>query len=388
MDNSGKYQRYQRQIKLKELGITGQDKLFQSKVLVVGAGGLGCPALQYLAAAGVGTIGIIDFDIVELSNLQRQTLYSFEDIGKPKAIKAAEKLKIFNPDIQFHIHNLKIEPKNALELIGDYDLVLDGTDNFATRYLINDACVLLNKPLVYGAILRFEGQVGVFNLPDKHNHKTDYRDLFPNPPLPSTVPSCNEAGVLGVLPGIIGTLQAAEAIKIFTGIGEPLCNKILSYNVLSNLFYEFNISPSKNKKNSYPKDKPDFINFDYEWYCGARYEPLEITAGDFELLRKTEEITIMDVREPGELPEVDEFSFIQIPLSRFEETIAEHLIKNKTVIFCLSGKRSLTAAKILKEKFPDAEVYSLKGGIEEWKRHQLKKIVEKNQIPEHETGKN
>ena len=375
MNNYNKYERYQRQIKLKELRTTGQDKLFQSKVLVAGAGGLGCPALQYLAAAGVGTIGIIDFDMVELSNLQRQTLYSVEDIGKSKAIRAVEKLKVFNPDIQFHIHNLKLESKNALELIGNYDIVMDGTDNFPTRYLINDACVLLNKPLVYGAILRFEGQAGVFNLQDKNNYKTNYRDLFPNPPLPSTVPSCNEAGVLGVLPGIIGTLQAAEVIKIITGIGDPLSNKILSYNVLNNLFYEFNISPAPGTKTSYPKNKTEFENFDYEWFCGARHEQLEVTADDFEHLLKSGNITVIDVREPGELPAVAEFSFVQIPLSCFEETITKHSVKNTTIFFCQSGKRSLTAAKMLKEKFPDGRVYSLKGGMEEWKKHQLKKIL-------------
>jgi len=378
MENNNIYDRYQRQITLKEFGKEGQEKLLKAKVLVVGAGGLGCPALQYLAAAGVGSIGIVDFDIVELSNLQRQTLYNVTDIGKPKAALAAEKLRLFNPDIQFHVHEVRLDSKNAWELISEYDIVLDGTDNFATRYLVNDACVLLSKRLVYGAILRFEGQVGIFNFSGRHHHyKTNYRDLFPKPPLPSTVPSCNEAGVLGVLPGIIGIMQAAEVIKIITGIGEPLCNKILSYNVLNNSFYEFNISPAKNTDAFFPKSKSEFENFDYEWYCGAKQEPLEITIGDFEQLRANEEITIIDVRETGELPSVNEFSFIQIPLSRFGIVIEKHLIKNKTIIFCQSGKRSLTAAKMLKEKFPESSVYSLKGGIEEWKKHQIRRLVEK-----------
>lgn len=379
MKNNNQFERYRRQITLKELGVEGQEKLSNAKVLVTGAGGLGCPALQYLAAAGVGTIGIVDFDVVELSNLQRQTLFNESDIGKPKAATASDKLKLFNPEIQFNVHNIKIDSKNALNLINDYDVVLDGTDNFSTRYLVNDACVLLDKPLVYGAILRFEGQVGVFNLSYTHNrYKTNYRDLFPKPPLPATVPSCNEAGVLGVLPGIIGTMQAAEVIKIITGIGNPLCNKILSYNVLSNLFYEFDITPVQNEKADFPKSKDEFENFDYDWFCGAVHDILEISISDFEQLAANEEISIIDVREIGELPAVHEFSFVQIPLSSFENGIKEHSFANKTVIFCQSGKRSLTAAKLFHEKFPQATVYSLQGGIEAWKKYGMKSFVQEN----------
>ena len=372
-----KYERYQRQIVLKELGVTGQDKLFKSKVLVVGAGGLGCPALQYLAASGVGTIGIIDFDIVELSNLQRQTLYNIDNIGKPKALIVAEKLKAFNLGIQIISYNEKLTTTNALDILKYFDIVIDGSDNFATRYLVNDACVLLNKPLIYGAILRFEGQVAVFNLPDKKSGiKTNYRDLFPTPPNPSTVPSCNEAGVLGVLPGIIGTMQAAEAIKIITGIGEPLCNKIISYNVLNNSFYEFNISPVGNVNGAFPKNESEFLSFNYEWFCCAMREPLEITCADFEQLRKAEEISIIDVREIGEQPFVDDFFYNQVPLSEFSFVNAEPFIKNKIVLFCQSGKRSLKAAKMIKEKFPGCIVFSLKGGIEAWSKFHSKTLVE------------
>ena len=368
MESSNKYERYLRQVTLKELGTAGQNKLFRAKVLVVGAGGLGCPALQYLAAAGVGTIGIVDFDFVELSNLQRQTLYSVEDIGKSKAVIAAGKLSLHNPDVQFQIHDLKLDSKNALGFFNEYDIVLDGTDNFSTRYLINDACVLLDKPLVYGAVLRFEGQVGVFNFPDKNNCKTNYRDLFPKPPVPGTVPSCNEAGVLGVLPGIIGTLQAAETIKLITGIGEPLCNKILSYNLLNNLFYEFNISPVENKTESYPKNETEFVNFDYDWFCGVVHDPIEISVKEFDSLRNQEVINIIDVREEGELPVVNEFSFTQIPLSRFDVSSAEPFVQKSIVVFCQSGKRSLKAAKMIKEKFSGCKVFSLEGGIEAWKK--------------------
>lgn len=366
MDGLNKYTRYQRQIKLKELGTKGQDRLFQARVLVIGAGGLGCPALQYLAAAGVGTIGIVDFDIIQLSNLQRQTLYNIEDIGKSKAVIAAEKLSAFNPDIQFLVHNIQLTTKDALELLEMYDVIMDGTDNFPTRYMVNDACILLNKPLVYGAILRYEGQVGVFNLADKSNAKANYRDLFPKPPIPSTVPSCSEAGVLGMLPGIIGTLQASEVIKIITGIGEPLCNKVLSYNILNNVFYEFDIPPAQNIKTHYPKNKLEFEDFDYEWLCGTPHKHFEITVNDFEDLRKSNGITIMDVREIGELPVVEEFPYIHLPFSAFMEKITDYRPNNKTVIFCQTGKRSLAAAQILKEKFPDDEVYSLEGGIQEW----------------------
>lgn len=370
MEDSTKYQRYQRQIVLKEFGAIAQEKLLQAKVLVVGAGGLGCPALQYLSAAGVGTIGIIDFDIVELTNLQRQTLYTVEDIGKPKAQTSADKLKAFNPGIQIKVYNTKLDSTNALEIMNAYDVVIDGSDNFATRYLVNDACVLLNKPLVYGAVLRFEGQVGVFNLMDKETGCiTNYRDLFPQPPLPASVLSCNEAGVIGVLPGIIGTMQAAEALKIITGIGKPLCNKIVSYNLLNNLFYEFSISPAKEVNVNIPKTKLAFLNFNYEWFCGAIDEPLEISPEEFDKLRLKEKINIIDVREIDELPVVDEFLFTQIPLSSFEEAIAEISIDNRIVIFCQTGKRSLAAVKMLTEKFPGCMAYSLQGGVEAWKKH-------------------
>ena len=369
---SNKYERYHRQILLNEFGTAAQEKLFQAKVLVVGAGGLGCPALQYLSAAGVGNIGIIDFDMVELTNLQRQTLYSIDDIGKPKTQTAADKLKAFNPDILFHIHNIKLDSKNALEIISDYDVVIDGTDNFATRYLVNDACVLLNKPLMYGAVLRFEGQVGVFNLAEKGTDiKANYRDLFPVPPDPSSAPSCNEAGVLGVLPGIIGTMQASETIKIITGIGKPLCNTIVSYNALTNLFYEFLISPAKEINSSIPKSKKAFREFDYEWFCGSHEELHEITPVEFDILRTQEKLEIIDVREIHELPAVDEFIFTQIPLSTFEGAVKDISTKNKIIVFCQIGKRSLSAVNMLNEKFPGCDAVSLKGGIQAWKKHQL-----------------
>lgn len=372
-ETRNKYYRYKRQTVLKEFGTEAQDKLFCSSVVVIGAGGLGCPAMQYLAAAGVGTIGIVDFDKVELSNLQRQTLYIPDDIGRYKAAVAAEKLKTFNPDIQFNIYTTRLTTGNALEILQPYDIIIDGTDNFSTRYLINDACVLLKKPLIYGAVLQMEGQVGVFNLLDNESSViANYRDLFPQPPLASTAPSCNEAGVLGVLPGVIGTMQAAEAIKIITGIGKPLCNKILSCNVSNNMFYELSISPSEKAGANFPATPADFKKIDYDWFCGMEHHAEEITISEFEALMENENIQIIDVREADELPKMDVFNTLQIPLSRFAEGVQDIDTKSKIVVLCQSGMRSLKAVKLLKEKFPDGRFYSLAGGILEWEKHQIK----------------
>jgi molybdopterin/thiamine biosynthesis adenylyltransferase/rhodanese-related sulfurtransferase len=362
--------RYQRQIQLKEIGSVGQDKIAQAKVLIIGAGGLGCPALQYLAAAGVGTIGIVDFDVVEMSNLQRQILYAVDDIGQPKAITAAKKLEALNPEIAIKSYNIQITNKNALEILENYDIIIDGSDNFATRYLINDACVLLDKPLVYGAVLRFEGQIGVFNLEDKETHiKTNYRDLFPKAPDLASAISCNDVGVLGVIPGIIGTMQATEALKIITGVGKPLSNKIISYNALENSFYDFEIVASTSKSIDFPKSRTAFLDFNYDWTCAPNLNIDTLTVEEFDVLRKNEKITIIDVREKGELPFVDEFSFTLIPLSEFENLVSTISQKNKIVVFCKSGQRSLKALKLLKEKYPDCQAYSLTGGIENWKHN-------------------
>jgi adenylyltransferase/sulfurtransferase len=265
MNNNYDHRQYKRQLILKELGKEGQDKLRRAKVLVVGAGGLGCPALQYITAAGVGTIGIVDFDLIDISNLHRQVLYTFDDIGKPKAETAAAKLRTMNPDAEILVYPITLTKRNALEIIAGFDLIIDGTDNLTSRYLINDTCVSLGKPFVFGAVWQFEGQIGVFNLSNENEgYTSNYRDLFPNPPDPSTSPSCIEAGVLGVLPGIIGTLQATEAIKIITGIGKPLANKILTYSALHNSFYEFHISPVEKVNGLMPSDENEFRNFDYE----------------------------------------------------------------------------------------------------------------------------
>jgi adenylyltransferase/sulfurtransferase len=360
--------RYQRQVQLKEIGQLGQDKITQAKVLIIGAGGLGCPVLQYLAAAGVGTIGIVDFDVVEMSNLQRQILFTVDDIGKSKAITAVKRLEALNPEIKIQAFNFQITNKNALEILENYDIIIDGSDNFTTRYLINDACVILDKPLVYGAVLRFEGQIGVFNLEDAATHiKTNYRDLFPESPNSASAISCNEVGVLGVIPGIIGTMQATEALKIITGVGKPLANKIISYNALENSFYDFEIVVNTNQSIVFPKNKKDFLDYDYEWNCNSNSVVENLSVEEFDILRIKEKITIIDVREKGELPVVDEFSFTLIPLSEFENLVSTISQENKIVVFCKTGQRSAKGVQLLKEKYPNCEVFSLLGGIENWK---------------------
>jgi len=359
--------RYQRQIQLKEIGQMGQDKIAKAKALIIGAGGLGCPVLQYLAAAGVGTIGIVDFDVVELSNLQRQILYTVDDIGQSKATTVAKKLEALNPEIKIESYNIQITNKNALEILENYDIIIDGSDNFVTRYLINDACVLLDKPLIYGAVLRFEGQLGVFNLADKMtNFKTNYRDLFPKPPDLNSAISCNDVGVLGVIPGIIGTMQATEALKIITAIGKPLANKIISYNALENTFYDFEIISNANSSIDFPKNIKAFLDYNYEWFCNSNLDVEPLSVEEFDVLKKQEKITIIDVREKGELPFVDEFPFTLIPLSEFENLISTISQENKIVVFCKSGQRSAKAIKIIKEKYPNCQAFSLKGGIEAW----------------------
>ena len=364
--------RYKRQIQLQEIGQVGQDKIAQAKVLIIGAGGLGCPALQYLAAAGVGMLGIVDFDVVEMSNLQRQILYGVDNIGQSKAITAAKKLKALNPEIKIKTYNCQIDVINAFEILEKYDLIIDGSDNFSTRYLINDACLILDKPLIYGAVLRFEGQIGVFNLADANHVKTNYRDAFPEFPEVSTVMSCNDVGVLGVVPGIIGTMQATEALKIITGVGKPLTNKIVTYNALENTFYDVEIVPNIDPSIDYPKSKAAFLNYDYSWFCNSNLDTKSISVEEFDILRTNERTTVIDVREKGEFPVVNEFLFESIPLSEFRNLVSTIAQENKIVFFCKSGQRSAQAVKLLKEKFPDCQAYSLTGGIDEWKIKNLK----------------
>jgi len=369
MDRKELYERYQRQVILPGFGDQGQQKLLNAKVLVVGAGGLGCPVLQYLAAAGIGTIGVVDDDVVSLNNLQRQVLYSVSDIGSAKVERAASVLQQLNPDIKIIPYNERLTVQNALNLFDVFDIIIDGTDNFSTRYMINDACVLLNKPLVYGAISQFEGQVSVFNFRQNNNAEpVNYRDLFPHPPKEDDVLSCAESGVLGVLPGIIGTMMANETIKLITGIGETLANRLLTYNALNNQVYQWALPARSGTRSLIPEDEAAFLQMEYEWLCSSERTQSEIDVAIFNDLIAKETVDVIDVREPGEMPAVNDFSNIQIPLSRLAENI--FLIKSDTIVaFCQSGKRSLQAVKILSGIFrSEKKIYSLRGGVVEWKK--------------------
>lgn len=357
--------RYQRQILLKDFGLAGQEKLFRAKVLVIGAGGLGCPILQYLAAAGVGTLGVVDHDTVELSNLHRQTLYSVSDVGRLKADCATERLSQFNPDIKLISYPLQLNNQNAALIMSKFDLVIDGSDNFPTRYLVNDACVLLNLPLVYGALSVSEGHIAVFNVSNAEGVKVNYRDLFPNPPLPGEVLNCSEAGVLGVLPGIVGTMQASEAIKLISGIGQPLINQMLIYNLYSSETYKVNLSPSNEDGATAPKDLDAFLQTDYNWFCGikeSKAEIQELSPGEFREAIFEDEYSIIDVREAGEIPQVSDFEHLQIPLSQLRKQVPV-IQADKVILFCQSGVRSLIAAELLQQSYPEKEFYSLAGGV-------------------------
>ena len=371
MSNKNPYERYHRQVILPEFGIDGQQKLLRAKVLVIGAGGLGCPALQYLTAAGIGTIGIVDDDVVALNNLHRQVLYSVNDIGLSKAERAAGILRQLNPDIRIIPYNERLTTQNALQLFDEFEIIIDGTDNFSTRYMINDACVLMNKPLVYGAISQFEGQVSLFNQPlTGSNEAVNYRDLFPDPPKEGEVLNCAEAGVLGVLPGIVGTMMANETIKLITGIGEPLVNQLLTYNALSNQVFVLNLSARSETRSLIPKNESEFLKTDYVWLCSSPVASEEIDVDTFNGLIEKENVDMIDVRELHEIPSVNEFNHLRIPLAQLADNAWS--IKSENVIaFCQSGKRSLQAAKILNGIFGNSKkIYSLRGGIIEWKKQQ------------------
>jgi adenylyltransferase/sulfurtransferase len=367
MDEKELYERYQRQIILPEFGEEGQQKLLKAKVLVIGAGGLGCAVLQYLTAAGVGTIGIVDDDVVTLNNLHRQVLYSVNDIGLSKAERAAHILHQLNPEIKIVSYNERLTVQNALIHFEEFDIIIDGTDNFSTRYMINDACVLMNKPLVYGAIFQFEGQVSVFNFKRNENDEAvNYRDLFPNPPKEDEVLSCAEAGVLGVLPGVIGTMMANETIKVITGIGEPLADQLFTYNALNNQVYQLTLSARKETRSLIPESEAAFLQMDYEWLCSSEMRQSQIDAETFNALIANGNVDVIDVREPHEMPAANDFSNIKIPLAQLPENIS--LIKSDTIVtFCQSGNRSLQAVKILSGIFGKGKrIYSLRGGIEVW----------------------
>lgn len=370
MERNISYQRYHRQMILKIFGETGQQKLLQAKVLVIGAGGLGCSALQYLAAAGVGIIGIVDDDVVALSNLHRQVLYTVTDIGLPKASQAAEKLRALNPEINVVVYNERLTTDNAIAIASDYDLVMDGTDNFASRYLINDACVLLNKPLVYGAVSQFEGQVAIFNV--GATNRINYRDLFPHPPQNDEVLNCAEAGVLGVLPGIIGAMQANEIIKLITGIGKPLIHRMVTYNVLNNQIFEVELVARNETRALIPPNVAAFREMDYVELCASTTASFDIDALFFNQLIANGNVTVIDVRALGEMPAISEFDVSAMPLKRLQEIVPQ--LKQDTIVtLCQTGKKSAVAARQLIGIFGTTKkIYSLQGGILKWKQQYSK----------------
>ncbi len=339
--------RYSRQIILPEIGITGQEKLKNAKVLMIGAGGLGCPVLQYLVASGIGELGIVDDDIVDISNLHRQILYSVNDIGGLKAVLAKQKLELLNPHTFITAYKVRFTLDNAAAICGVYDLVIDGSDNFETRYLINDTCVALNKPFVFGAIYKFEGQVSVFN----YQNGPNYRDVFPEAPLLNEVPNCAEIGVLGVLPGIIGTYMANEAIKIICGIGETLSGKLMTMNALDNTTNIFKIGTTQ--KQIQVKD----INI----LTPSGYDELTIDDLNAWIGESADEILLVDVREAYEFEDYN-MGGLNIPLYELKDRVAE-LPRGKKLIFCCyTGQRSKMAIQLIKPLYK-GEMYSLKNGL-------------------------
>ncbi len=364
------FDRYRRHLTLPELGLEGQKKLLESSVLLIGAGGLGCPTAQYLAAAGVGRIGLVDDDVVSASNLQRQILYSTHDIGRPKVEVAEERLTGLNPDVAIEGIRARLDSSNALELFADYDVIIDGTDNFPTRYLTNDACVLLGKPNVHGSIFRFEGQASVFDA----RYGPCYRCLYPEPPPPGAVPSCAEGGVLGILPGTIALVQATETVKLLTGLGRPLYGRLLHYDALEMSWREFKMS--KDPGCALCGDAPSIKELiDYEGFCGmparegtAEHELVQTAAADLAARRVAgEDPFLLDVRRADERETATIEGSHWIPLDELEARIGE-LIPAKDaplVVYCHHGARSEKAVRLLLERgFRGAE--NLDGGIEAW----------------------
>lgn len=362
--------RYSRHLILPEVGLAGQKKICSTSVLCIGAGGLGSPIAMYLAAAGVGKIGLLDFDSVDFSNLQRQILHHTSDVGRPKTDSAAETIKGINPDTELVIYNTRISSENALDIVRPFDIVVDGTDNFPTRYLTNDACVLLKKPNVYGSIFRFEGQASVFA---PHLGGPCYRCLYPEPPPPGMVPSCAEGGVLGVLPGIVGCIQATEILKLALGQGSSLIGRLLLFNALDMKFREVKLR--RDPQCPICGDNPTIKELiDYEQFCGIPQEeekpgvnPDEVTVQEMKQAIEDPSlgVRVIDVREPDEYEIAHINGVPQIPLSLLNERFTELDPNQKIYIHCKSGVRSLKALNFLREQ-GFKYVKSVKGGISAW----------------------
>lgn len=346
--------RYFKQTILKEVGTHGQQKLIEAKLLVVGAGALACPVLQYLTAAGIGTIGIVDDDIVSESNLHRQVLYTTNDIDLPKVQVAKDRLNAINPFVNIAIYQERLSINNVVDIINNYDIIIDCSDNFPTRYLINDVCIKYNKPFVYGAIDAFNGQIAVFN----YKESASYRCVFPDIPK-KNIPNCNEMGVIGILPSIIGSLQANEAIKMILNIGDLLSNKLLTYNALTNEFKQFNI-----KKNDtiidmikqYPLQEEVIDN------CEVNNGIKNISSSDFKTLQYNKDYTILDVRKIGEQPMLQQDNVVQISLSLLPFKLKDLDKLQQYIVVCQSGARSKQAAQLLVDN-NFTQIYNLEDGL-------------------------
>jgi adenylyltransferase/sulfurtransferase len=363
--------RYSRHLIMPEVGVEGQRKLKAARVLCIGAGGLGSPASLYLAAAGVGTLGLVDFDTVDFSNLQRQILFSTNDVGRPKLRAASDRLQGLNPNIRVVRHETMLNSSNALEIFKDYDIIVDGADNFPTRYLVNDACVLLGKPNVYGSIFRFDGQISIFAT----KNGPCYRCLYPEPPPPGLVPSCAEGGVLGVLPGVVGTIQATEAIKLILGAGDPLIGRLLLFDALQMKFRTLKLQ--KDRECPVCGEHPTVTKLiDYEQFCGITPATRAADKGDVDAAFETNvedlkahldkgDVWLLDVREPREFEIARIPGSTLIPLGELPKRLSEVPTDQDVIVHCKSGVRSAKAVNLLREN-GYTRVKNLKGGILDW----------------------
>jgi adenylyltransferase/sulfurtransferase len=367
--NPEQIRRYSRHLILPEVGMEGQKKICRSSVLCIGAGGLGSPAALYLAAAGIGKLGIVDFDQVELSNLQRQILHGDQEVGHPKTASAKASLNRLNPNVDVVLHEARLTSQNAFEIIQPYDIVVDGTDNFPTRYLSNDACVLLKKPNVYGSIFRFEGQASVFA---PHLGGPCYRCLYPEPPPPGAVPSCAEGGVLGVLPGVIGLVQATEVLKLILGIGTSLLNRLLLYDALEMRFRELKLR--RDPQCPLCGDKPSITGLiDYEGFCGIKQQPADYMHPDEVSVQELKQalhdptlgIKVIDVREPDEYRIAHIEGVPLFPLSQLAQRVTELDPEQPYYIHCKMGGRSMKALEFLRQQ-GFKSLKSVQGGITAW----------------------
>ncbi len=369
--------RYSRHLLLPEVGIEGQKRICSASVLCIGAGGLGAPLALYLAAAGIGRLGILDFDVVERSNLQRQIIHGEEWLGKPKTESARARLRSINPEVEVVLHDTRLTSKNAMEIVKDYAVVVDGTDNFPTRYLVNDVCVLLGIPNVYGSIFRFEGQASVFDA----TKGPCYRCLYPEPPPPGEVPSCAEGGVLGILPGIIGTIQATETLKILLGKGRTLIGRLLTFNAMDMRFRELRLQKSPDCPIC--GENPTIKGLvDYEEFCGisrgeetiSQKAEIEITVKEAnELLKRKSAIQLIDVREPKEFEICHIEGATLIPLDELKGSLNRFDLTDEIITYCHHGVRSIKAARFLRE-MGFSKTKSMKGGVDAWTREIDKKL--------------